>query len=142
MEKEPKTEEEFNAAKIQIGDDMKARLKMDERRKNDTISLVRVRSLAELDYHPDDENAEDDFELYERDEDKCLRHIFLKTMNDSRRVYIDHDPAFLNHAGCMELSERHYEKMQERHDDRNTEYLNYGEEVDRFLKEHKIYQEV
>ena len=138
MEKEPETDEEFNAAKIRPGDDLIEFMN----RKNDEITLVRVRRLSDLDYRPDDENAEEDFELYERDEDKCLKGVFLKTMNDSKRVYIDHDPAFLNHAGCMDLSERHYEKIQEGHDDRNTEYLDYGEDVERFLKEHKVYQEV
>jgi len=136
MEKEPTTEEDFNAAKIRPGDELIEFMN----RKNDEITLVRVRKLSDLDYLPDDENAEEDFDLYERDGIGSLCRIFFKTMNDSKRVYIDHRADDSNPFDCEKESGK-YDHWYEKHDDEYTEYLDYGD-VERFLKEHKIYQEV
>jgi hypothetical protein len=136
MEKEPETDEEFNAAKIRPGDDLIDFMN----KKNDEITLVRVRKLSDLDYRPDDENAEEDFELYERTESKYFRRIFFKTMNDSKRVFIDHMSDHENPFD-MENEFTKYDEWYEKHDDKYTQYLDY-DDVEWFLKEHKVYQEV
>jgi hypothetical protein len=138
-EKEPKTEEEFNAVKIRIGDDLKARTKRDMRLKKDTVTLVRVRKLSDLDYRPDDEESEEDFTLYERD-DGGLCRIFVKTMNDTKRMYVDHKTDEDNPFD-MEKEPDKYDNWYEKHDNEYTEYFDYEYANDLF-KEHKIYQEV
>lgn len=102
------------------------------------IRLRRVKSLKDLPLEEGD--IEPDYELYTL-EGGYLKEIFLKAMHDTKRIYVDDEPHYLNFSSYLEISESQGELLLERHDDMDTYYLDFAD-ADRYFLEHKIYQKV
>jgi hypothetical protein len=107
----------------------------------DDVTLRRVRSLDVFPARKGRKTREDDdYPVYERQEDGTLKPIFFQLNDEAERIYIDHRPEDHNPFDMVK-SARKYDEWYEKHDNEYTEYEDY-DYAKHFFKDNKFYVEV